>query len=69
MTQHDLTVPALADRARTERALWPRAVMTTLLVMILSLTLHLIDITWSDDIDSSATVAQSTVAHAGSLEP
>lgn len=69
MTQHDLTPPAGIDFTRPDRALWPRAVMTTLLVMILSLTVHLIDITWADDVDSSGPVAQSTLARAGSAQP
>jgi hypothetical protein len=52
------------DTTRTDRALWPRAVMATLLFMILSLTAHLVDITWFDGVDQSAAVAEATLAHA-----
>jgi hypothetical protein len=53
------------DTTRTDRALWPRAVMATLLFMILSLTVHLVDITWFDGVDQGAAVAEATLAHAG----
>ena len=55
---------ARMDTTRTDRALWPRAVMATLLFMILSLTVHLVDITWFDGTDQGAAVAQATLAHA-----
>jgi hypothetical protein len=50
---------------RTDRALWPRAVMATLLFSILSLTVHLVDITWFDGSDQAQSVAQATLAQAG----
>ncbi len=49
---------------RTDRALWPRAVMATLLFSILSLTAHLVDITWFDG-SQGTVVAEATLAHAG----
>lgn len=55
---------ARMDTTRTDRALWPRAVMATLLFMILSLTVHLVDITWFDGTDQGAAVAEATLAHA-----
>jgi len=54
------------NATRTDRALWPRAVMATLLFSILTLTVHLVDITWFDGTDQPATVAEATLAHAGS---
>ena len=56
---------ARMNTTRTDHALWPRAVMATLLFMILSLTVHLVDITWFDGVDRSAAVAEATLAHAG----
>lgn len=53
------------NSTRTDRALWPRAVMATLLFSILSLTVHLVDITWFDGADQPAAVAEATLAHAG----
>ena len=52
---------------RADRALWPRAVMATLLFTILSLTVHLVDITWFDG-NQGAVVAEATLAHAGSAQ-
>jgi hypothetical protein len=56
------------NATRTDRAVWPRAVMATLLFSILTLTVHLVDITWFDGTDQPSSVAQATLAHAGPLE-
>lgn len=53
---------------RTDRAIWPRAVMATLLFSILTLTVHLVDITWFDGADQPPSVAEATLAHAGPLQ-
>lgn len=55
---------ARMNTTRTDRALWPRAVMATLLLMILSLTAHLVDITWFDGTNQGAAAAEATLAHA-----
>jgi hypothetical protein len=38
--------------------------MATLLLMILSLTAHLVDITWFDGTNQGAAAAEATLAHA-----
>ncbi|MBA2626389.1 MAG: hypothetical protein H0U85_00085 [Gemmatimonadales bacterium] len=56
MTSNE-TSPLAAERVHPERAIWPRAIMATLLAMIASLTIHLVEITWFDGPDSSAAIA------------
>lgn len=45
-----------------DRLLWPRAVMATLLLLILSLTVHLVDITWFDGTERAPAFAQAATA-------
>ena len=45
-----------------DRLLWPRAVMATLLLLILTLTVQLVDITWFDGPEHVPTVAQAPAA-------
>lgn len=47
---------------RAEHAAWPRAVMATLLLLIATLTVHLVDVTWFRGDASGSAVAQATVA-------
>lgn len=63
-TPHPPVTGTRMHATRTDRALWPRAVMATLLFTILSLTVHLVDITWFDGNQGTA-VAEATLAHAG----
>ena len=55
-----------AEPARPERAAWPRAVMATLLVMIASLTIHLVDITWFDGDSADAAAEAAAPYHVAS---
>ena len=45
-----------------DRLLWPRAVMATLLLLILSLTVQLVDITWFDGSEHAPALAQAPAA-------
>jgi hypothetical protein len=46
----------------SDRLLWPRAVMATLLLLILSLTVQLVDITWFDGPEHAPALAQAPAA-------
>lgn len=59
MISNDTLSLAQAEPRHTAHAAWPRAVMATLLVMIATLTVHLVDITWFDGTDSAAIVADA----------
>ena len=48
--------------AFSQRVVWPRAIMATLLLMILSLTVHLVDLSWFGGDPPPAALAQSSVA-------
>jgi hypothetical protein len=48
--------------SRAEHAAWPRAVMATLLLLIATITVHLVDVTWFRGDASGSAVAQATVS-------
>ncbi len=54
-----------AEPAFAQRVVWPRAIMAALLLLILTLTVHLVDLSWFGTEPPPATLARSSVAQSG----